>query len=48
MTSTSERKPRAGDRRGNDRRKVAAPIPGADRRTGERRSGSDRRDKPHG
>jgi len=32
-----------GDRRQNDRRKVDLPVEGVDRRTGQRRSGADRR-----
>lgn len=44
MTSTFERKPRAGDRRAQDRRKADAPFPGPDRRAGERRSPRNRRD----
>jgi hypothetical protein len=38
----AERK--ASDRRGEDRREHPAPFDHADRRTGERRSGRDRRD----
>lgn len=36
----------AGERRNNDRRAAAQPFAGEDRRTGERRSGKDRRGAP--
>ena len=35
---------KAGDRRGDDRRERQTPFDHADRRSGERRSGRDRRD----
>lgn len=36
----------AGERRSDDRREAAKPLPGEDRRAGERRSGRDRRGAP--
>ena len=47
MTSTDKNGRRtASDRRAEDRRGAVRPPAGPDRRKGERRSGSDRRDEP--
>ena len=40
--------PAGGGRRQGDRRKAQLPFEGEDRRKGERRSGTDRRNSPRG
>jgi hypothetical protein len=43
MTGTTTPDQRSGERRAGDRRKASLPVVETDRRTGERRSTSDRR-----